>query len=73
MIVFVFSILIGLVLLVWSADKFIDGASSIARYYGLSPLLIGMVIIGFGTSTPELVVSLLASLQSNSGIAIGNA
>ncbi len=73
MVVFLCSIIIGLALLVWSADKFIDGASSIARYYGLSPLLIGMVIIGFGTSTPELVVSILASLQSNSGIAIGNA
>lgn len=67
------SIVIGLVLLVWSADKFVDGASNLARHYGMSPLLIGMVIIGFGTSAPEMVVSALASIQGNPGIAIGNA
>ncbi len=73
MAVLILSILMGLVLLVWSADKFVDGASNVARYYGMSPLLIGMVIIGFGTSAPEMVVSALASIQGNPGIAIGNA
>lgn len=73
MAIFLISILIGLCLLVWSADKFVDGASSVARHYGMSPLLIGMVIIGFGTSVPEMVVSALASVQGNPGIAIGNA
>lgn len=73
MLLFSISILSGLVLLVWSADKFVDGASSVARYYGMSPLLIGMVIIGFGTSAPEMVVSALSSLQGNPGIALGNA
>lgn len=73
MAVFLLSIVVGLVVLVWSADKFVDGASNVARHYGMSPLLIGMVIIGFGTSAPELVVSVLASLQGNPGIALGNA
>lgn len=73
MLLYVSSFVIGLIVLVWSADKFVDGASEIAKYYEMSPLLIGMVIIGFGTSAPELVVSTLASLQGNSGIALGNA
>lgn len=63
----------GLVCLVWSADKFVDGASASARYAGVSPLLIGMVIIGFGTSAPEMVVSAIASLNGNPGLALGNA
>tara|TARA_B100001971_G_scaffold84647_1_gene78064 strand:+ start:177354 stop:178322 length:969 start_codon:yes stop_codon:yes gene_type:complete len=70
---FIISVFFGLALLVWSADKFVDGASNVARHYGMSPLLIGMVIIGFGTSAPEMVVSALASIQGNPGIAIGNA
>ena len=60
----------GFVLLLWSADKFVDGAVSIARHFNLPALLIGMVIIGFGTSAPEMVVSALAALQGNPGIAL---
>ncbi|WP_336248661.1 calcium/sodium antiporter [Stomatohabitans albus] len=67
------AVIIGLGLLVWSADAFVDGASAIATHLGMPPLLIGMVIVGFGTSAPELVVSVLAASQQNSGIAIGNA
>lgn len=67
------AILIGLVILVWSADRFVEGASAAAVHGGVPPLLIGMLIIGFGTSAPELSVSALASLQGNSGIALGNA
>lgn len=67
------AVIAGLALLVWSADKFVEGAAATARYFGMSPLLIGMVIIGFGTSAPEIVVSALASLQGNPGIALGNA
>jgi cation:H+ antiporter len=67
------AIAFGLVLLVWSADRFIEGAASTARYFGMPPLLIGMVIVGFGTSTPEMVVSALAASQGNPGIALGNA
>lgn len=73
MFLYILSVVIGLVVLVWSADKFVDGASAIAKHYGMPPLLIGMVIIGFGTSAPELVVSALASYQGNAGIALGNA
>jgi len=62
----------GLALLVWSADRFIDGAAATARFAGMPPLLIGMVIIGFGTSAPEMVVSAFASLQGNPNLALGN-
>ena len=67
------AILIGLVILVWSADRFVEGASAAAVHGGVPPLLIGMLVIGFGTSAPELSVSALASLQGNPGIALGNA
>lgn len=63
----------GLVLLVWSADRFVDGSASAARHFGMPPLLIGMVIVGFGTSAPEMLVSALAAMQNNPGIALGNA
>lgn len=66
-------IVIGLIILVWSADLFVEGAAAIARFWGMSPLLIGMVIVGFGTSAPELTVSALSAWQGNPGIALGNA
>lgn len=72
MLIFSISIVVGLMILVLSADKFVDGASNVARHYGMPPLLIGMVIIGFGTSAPELVVSTMSALQGNPGIALGN-
>lgn len=67
------AVLVGLILLVWSADRFIDGAAASARHFGMPPLLIGMVIVGFGTSAPEMVVSVLAALDGSPGIALGNA
>ena len=67
------AVVFGLVLLVWSADRFIEGSAITARHFGMPPLLIGMVIIGFGTSAPELVVSALAASQGNPGRALGNA
>ncbi len=67
------AVLVGLILLVWSADRFVEGSAATARYFGMPPLLIGMVIVGFGTSAPEMVVSVLASWQGNPGIALGNA
>jgi cation:H+ antiporter len=67
------ALLAGFVLLVWSADRFVDGASALARHWGVSPLIIGLTIVGFGTSAPELVVSAVAALQGNAGIAVGNA
>ncbi|PKM10292.1 MAG: calcium/sodium antiporter [Gammaproteobacteria bacterium HGW-Gammaproteobacteria-3] len=66
-------IIAGLVLLVWSADRFVEGASAVAFYAGMSPLLIGMVIVGFGTSAPEMTVSVIAAVQGNPGLALGNA
>jgi cation:H+ antiporter len=68
-----FAIALGLALLVWSADRFVEGAAATARHFGMPPLLIGMVIIGFGTSAPEMVVSAISASQGNSGIALGNA
>ena len=67
------AVFVGLVLLVWSADRFVDGSASAARHFGMPPLLIGMVIVGFGTSAPEMLVSALAAMQNNPGIALGNA
>lgn len=63
----------GLLLLIWSADRFVEGAAAVAAYYSISPLLIGMVIIGFGTSAPEMMVSAFAAVEGNSGLALGNA
>jgi cation:H+ antiporter len=63
----------GLILLVWSADRFVEGSAATARHFGMPPLLIGMVIVGFGTSAPEMLVSAQAALQNTPGIAIGNA
>lgn len=67
------SIVFGLMLLVWSADRFVEGAAFTARHFGMPSLLIGMVIVGFGTSAPEMAVSALAASQGNPGIALGNA
>lgn len=69
----VLGILGGLVLLVWSADKFVSGAAATASFFSLPPLLIGMIIVGFGTSAPEMVVSAMAASQGNPGLALGNA
>jgi cation:H+ antiporter len=67
------AVVFGLALLVWSADRFVEGSAATARHFGMPPLLIGMVIVGFGTSAPEMVVSALAASQGNPGIALGNA
>ncbi|GAB2798202.1 calcium/sodium antiporter [Halomonas shantousis] len=73
MLIALIAIGIGLALLVWSADRFVDGAAATSRHLGLPPLLIGMIVIGFGTSAPELMVSVLAASQGNPGLALGNA
>lgn len=62
----------GLVLLVIGGDVLVRGASLIARRYGVSPLVIGLVLVGFGTSTPELITSLIAAFENAPGIAVGN-
>ena len=67
------ALIAGLALLVWSADRFVDGAAATARHLGMPLLLVGMIVVGFGTSMPEMVVSSLAALQGNPAIAFGNA
>ena len=69
----IFAIIGGLLLLIWSADRFVDGAAATARHFGMPQLLIGIVIIGFGTSAPEMIVSAFSALNGNPGIALGNA
>jgi cation:H+ antiporter len=69
----ILALIAGLVLLVWSAERFVEGSASTARHFGMPPLLIGMVIVGFGTSAPEMVVSALAAFEGSPGIALGNA
>ena len=69
----ILAVIVGIALLVWSADRFMDGAAAAAQNLGMSPLLIGMVVVGFGTSAPEMVVSAISAVQGNPGIALGNA
>lgn len=66
-------ILLGFVLLTWSANSLVTGAASIADHFQLSPLLIGLTIVALGTSAPEIVVAINASWHGNGGLAIGNA
>lgn len=67
------TILFSIALLVWSADKFVNGSASLARNFGMSPLLIGLTVVSVGTSAPEILVSITAAMVGASGIAIGNA
>lgn len=69
----ILSFILGLVLLIWSAGRFVVGASALAKYCGLSSFLIGMIVVGFGTSAPELAVSLFAALGGSPELALGNA
>ena len=72
-ILFITAVITSLGLLGWGADRFVTGASGLAYSYGVSPLIIGLTIVAFGTSAPEMLVATMASLQGNTGIAIGNA
>ena len=67
------AILVGFGSLIWGADRFVIGASATARNLGVSPLIIGLTIVGFGTSAPEMLVSGLAAWYGNPGISVGNA
>ncbi len=69
----VIAILIGLAILVWSADVFIDGATALAKRFRVPSFLIGVLILGIGTSAPEMVVSVLAALEGSPELALGNA
>jgi len=63
----------GFILLVWGADRLVAGASALARNLGVAPLIIGLTIVAFGTSAPEMVVSAVAAHRGNPGLAVGNA
>jgi len=69
----IISLVLGLIVLVWSADKFVFGAAGTAKNLGMSPLLIGLTIVSFGTSAPEILVSIMATLDDSGTLAIGNA
>ena len=67
------AIVAGFLLLIWSADRFICGASAVARNLNVSPLIIGLTIVGFGTSAPEMLVAAMAAIDESPGLAVGNA
>ena len=66
-------IAVGLVALVWSADRFVNGASAIAKRAGLTPMLIGLTIVSVGTSAPEILISIMSALAGSGELAVGNA
>ena len=67
------AVIAGFAMLLWGAERFVTGAASIANNLGIPPLLIGLTIVGLGTSAPEILVSGMASINGNPGLAIGNA
>ncbi len=68
-----FEVFVGLLLLIWGADRFVHGAAATARNLGIPPLLIGLTIVALATSAPEILVSLVAALRGEPDLAIGNA
>lgn len=68
----IFLIISGFILLLWGGSWLVDGGVAIARRFRISPLVIGMTIVAFGTSAPELLVSLISAIKGSSGIAVGN-
>ncbi|MEZ5552578.1 MAG: calcium/sodium antiporter [Pseudomonadales bacterium] len=70
---YVLALIVGFITLVWSADKFLSGAASTADHMGMSRLLIGLTVVALGTSAPEILVSVAASIEGNALIAVGNA
>ncbi len=69
----VFAIIVGLVVLVWSSDKFIDGAIGLAENFGMSKAMIGLTIVALGTSAPEILVSIVSAISGAPSLALGNA
>ena len=73
MVLYVLSMLVGLGLLVWGADRMVIGAAVTARNMGVSPMLVGLTVVGFATSAPEILVSAAAALHGSPNLAVGNA
>jgi len=73
MLAFSIAIIVGLIILIWSADRFVSGAVATALKLGMTPMMIGITIVAFGTSAPELIVSATAALSGASNLAVGNA
>jgi len=69
----VFEVIVGLLFLIWGADRFVHGAAATARNLGIPPLLIGLTIVALATSSPEILVSVVAALRGEPDLAIGNA
>ncbi|GAB3370397.1 calcium/sodium antiporter [Spongiibacter taiwanensis] len=67
------ALILGLVLLVWSADRFVLGASATASLLGVSTLVVGILVVGIGTSAPEMLVSAIAAADGQTGLSVGNA
>ena len=67
------SLIVGLIVLMWSADHFVNSSAATARNLGMSPMLIGLTIVAIGTSAPEILVSLTAALEGQGNLAVGNA
>lgn len=72
MLIDILLIVVSLILLYFGASWLVNGASALAVRLGVTPLIIGLTVVAFGTSTPELIVSIQAALQGNGGISIGN-
>lgn len=72
-VLFILAIIVGFAILIWGADRFVDGAANIASNLGVSPLIVGLTIVGFGTSAPEMLVSALAAFDGAPAMGIGNA
>lgn len=73
MLLAVLAVIAGFALLAWGAERFVEGSSGMARCLGVSPLIIGLTIVGFGTSAPEMLVSGMASWDGRAAMAVGNA
>jgi cation:H+ antiporter len=67
------ALLAGLLLMLWGADRWVEGASATARHLDMPPLLVGLLVVGFGTSAPEMAVSVLAAASDHPALALGNA
>ena len=73
MLISIISLVSGFILLIWSADAFTDNGAKIANIFKISPLIIGILIFGFGTSAPEMLVSGLAAFEGHPELSVGNA